>query len=303
MLGILNSNQPVAWAVVPVTGCILFLVACSLDLCGADSWTALAAVILSARLIHLLHAESGMRTRPGSIPGWVWVLFATPFIGVVPDASWWCMPCLVQGLRLVVRLRDTDGMSGTFFYIGLWWGLAVLVGGFQWPLIAAMLLGGLMVRRPDTGEGISAMLGLITPAYVFSAAYWVVTTELPTWWTATDPAVGMPMKTMAALALPVGAGWVIRQQSMIRATAQQRFSRQLTQWAGAFGALLIAVAQGLHWMQPGSWGTAAIAAPGVFAFLSAWSLPWLMPPGLRTTSAMPYAFILMSMAIVFARLS
>ena len=303
MLGILNSNQPVAWAVVPVTGCILFLVCCGLGVCSTDSWTALAAVILSARLIHLLHAESGMRTRPGSIPGWVWVLFATPFIGVVPDASWWCMPCLFQGLRLVVRLRDTEGMSGTFFHVGLWWGLAILAGSAQWPLIAAMVLGLFIVRPPDAGEGISALLGLVTPAYGLIAAYWVVHMEWLTWWPVASLNEGLPITTMTALVLPIGIGWFVRQQSMIRATAQQRFSRQLTQWVGAGGAMLIALAQGLHWMQPGSWGTAAIAVPGVFAFLSAWSLPWLMPPGFRTTSAMPYVFVLMSMAIVFARLS
>ena len=70
MLSILNSNQPVAWAFVPVSGVILFLGSWALNLVQWTSWPALGAVCVAAWLIHRIHADSGMRTRPGSIPSW-----------------------------------------------------------------------------------------------------------------------------------------------------------------------------------------------------------------------------------------
>lgn len=301
MLRILNSNQPVAWIVVPISGFVLFLMACSLGLCEGGSWTAIAAIILTARLLHLMHAESGMRTRPGSIPGWVWVLFAAPFIGVVPDASWWSVPCFVQGLRMAMRLRDMDGMSGTFLAIGMWWGMGLLVESALWPFALALVVGVSMGRRPDAGEGLSGLIGMLAPLCCVTAVFWLWDQQLVRLWTYRSLRGPIPTTGLIWWVIPVGAGWVMRQQSLVRATAQQRFSRQMTQWAGAFAVLLTGMTQLLHWAQPDSWPSTSAGAPVVLAFVASWSLPWLMPPGFRSTKVMPFVFILMSLAILALR--
>lgn len=303
MLSILNSNQPVAWAFVPFSGVVLFLGSCALDLAGLDSWPALLAISLAAWLIHRIHSDSGMRTRPGSVPSWVWVLLATPMIGTVSDWTWWAFPCFFQGMRHVMSLRDSDLRPGAFMFIAMWWCAGVLVDASLWPLLPCLLASLLLVRPPGGEELVAAVLGLAAPVLLTGAVVWLFEGGLRMfwgWWPAADPAM---MGAAIWLALPTVLGCVFRQQSLVRATAQQRFARQLTQWAGLLGIVVVGVFEGVAWSTNQTHSPVLSAFPGAMAFLAAWSWPWLMPPRRRWTTMAPVVFILLSAGLLAIRFS
>jgi hypothetical protein len=103
------------------------------------------------------------------------------------------------------------------------------------------------------------------------------------------------------LAVPTAVGWMARQRSLRTATAQQRFSRQLTQWAGLLGVLFLLLTEAWDWSMTEAHFNGGAAFPGALAFLAAWSWPWLMPPGKRWTKVAVYAFAVMSAGVVFIR--
>ena len=303
MLSILNSNQPVAWAIVPFSGVVLFLGSWALDLVESASWPALGAVCISAWLIHRIHADSGMRTRPGSIPSWVWVLLATPMIGMVADWTWWAFPCFFQGMRHVMSLRDGDRRPATFMFIGMWWCAGILIDAALWPFLPALLAALLFVRRPGEEESVAVLLGLAAPVLLTGSVIWLMEGELRGFWgwrPAADPAM---LSIALWLSLPLVLGSVFRLQSLVRATAQQRYARQLTQWAAVLGVLAIGLMEGTQWSSAQGHSPALAGFPGAVAFLAAWSWPWLMPPRMRWTKVAPFAFVLLSAGVVAIRFS
>jgi hypothetical protein len=301
MQRILNSNQPVAWAFVPLTGLVLFLASVGLGRTDVQSWPGFLGMCVAARLLHLLHVESGMRTRPGSLPSWVWMLVAVPFIGGPSDWAWWASCGLIQGLRLAMGVRDSDGNPGTFLFIGMWWGLAVLAEATIWPLLPAFAITLMLVKRPGADETVSGFIGLLTPLLIATAGVWLMELRLTPCWGWRPERIGMEPYRMVWLAIPTGLGWMLRQQSIVRATAQQRFARQLTQWSGASGVLVVLLMTGFSWTTQGQWPSASSAFPCALAFLASWSWPWLMPPGFKLTKAMPYVFVAMSLALLFLK--
>jgi|GEM_PF-1162209 hypothetical protein len=301
MLSILNSNQPVAWAFVPLSGLALFLGMCGLNLVELHSWTALLAICVSAWLLHQMHLESGMRTRPGSIPGWVWVLVATPALGMMADATWWVFPCFFQGLRKVLTLREGERRPVTFMFIAMWWCAGVLLEASAWPLLPAFMVAMLLVRRPGEEEILALLLGLAAPWLLTGTIVWLTEGALrPFWAWRPELAPGVLLVTLW-LAVPTAVGWMARQRSLRTATAQQRFSRQLTQWAGLLGVLFLLLTEAWDWSMTEAHFNGGAAFPGALAFLAAWSWPWLMPPGKRWTKVAVYAFAVMSAGVVFIR--
>ena len=303
MLSILNSNQPVAWAFVPLSGVVLFLGSWALNLAELVSWPALGAISVAAWLIHRVHADSGMRTRPGSIPSWVWVLIATPMIGVVSDWTWWAFPCFFQGMRHVMLLRDGDLRPATFMFIAMWWCAGILIDASLWPLLPSLLLSLLFVRPPKAEELVAAMLGLVAPVLLTGSVVWLMEGGLRVFWGWRPAADSAMLGAALWLALPTALGCAFRQQSLVRATAQQRFARQLTQWAGVLGVAVIGVLEGLEWSGSQSHTPSLSAFPGAVAFLAAWSWPWLMPPRMRWTKVAPLVFILLSAGLLAIRFS
>ena len=303
MLSILNSNQPVAWAFVPLSGLILFLGSWTLDLVESASWPALVAVNVGAWLIHRIHADSGMRTRPGSIPSWVWVLLATPMIGVVSDWTWWAFPCFFQGMRHVMSLRDADLRPGTFMFIGMWWCAGVLIEASLWPLLPCLLVTLFLVRRPSEEEGVATLLGLAVPALLTWSVIWLMEGELRMFWGWRPEADQSMLSAALWVAVPTFLGAVSRQQSLVRATAQQRFARQLTQWAAILGVVAIGLLEGAQWTSTQSHSSTLSGFPGVVAFLAAWSWPWLLPPGKRWTPLAPFVFVALSAGLLAIRFS
>jgi hypothetical protein len=303
MLSILNSNQPVAWAFVPFSGVVLFLGSWALNLVELASWPALGAVCIAAWLVHRIHADSGMRTRPGSIPSWVWVLLATPMIGVVSDWTWWAFPCFLQGMRYVVSLRDGDQRPGTFMFIGMWWSAGVLIDAALWPLLPSLLLSLFFVRRPGEEESVAAFLGLAVPALLTWSVSWLMEGELRVFW-GWRPAAHPAMLSAALwVSVPTVLGGVFRQQSLVRATAQQRFARQLTQWAGVLGVACIGALELAQWSSVRDHSPALSGFPGAVAFLAAWTWPWLMPPGKRWTKVAPLVFVILAAGLLAIRFS
>ena len=300
MQRILNSNQPVAWAFVPVTGLFLFLLSAALNPIVLGSWPGWLGIMVAARLLHLLHLESGMRTRPDSFPSWVWALMATPFLGDVSEISWWACCCLFMGLRLLMRLRDIDSSPGSFLFIGMWWGLAVLLEALMWPWLPVCILPAVLLKRPSAAEWVAWVMGLVSPLIFAATGVWLMEGELlRPFWGWHPVAFGFNLPILAGV-LPVGLGWAVRQQSLVRATAQQRFSRQLTQWMGALGLVACGALYGGHSANSG-WVESLSVIPSVWSFLAAWSLPWLMPPGFRITKWMPYLFLVISVGLVVVR--
>lgn len=302
MLRILSSNQPIAWGIVPITGMVLFALGCALGVMDWSGLQSLVAICVSARLLHLLHAESGMRTRPGSIPGWVWVLVATPFIGIVPDAAWWVCPCLFQGLRLMLRIKESTGFPGTFMFVGMWWCTGLMVDAGMWPLVLGFTLNLLWVHRPAAEELFALMVGLLAPFAMVEAVLWMPERQWQDFWGWNpDMREAVPM-SMAWFALPTALGWVIRQGSLNRATAQQRFARKATQWAGALGLASVLLVAALGAMdQTKEWMSGWTAAPPALAFMAAWSWPWLMPPGFRWTRYVPIVLAMLSVVLLMLR--
>ncbi len=301
MQRILNSNQPVAWAFVPVTGLVLFLLAGAMDPSVLASWPGWFGIMAAARLLHLLHLESGMRTRPDSFPSWAWALMATPFLGDVSEVSWWACCCLFMGLRFLMRLRDTDSSPGSFLFIGMWWGLAFLLEALMWPWLPVCMIPAVLLKRPSAAEWMAWLMGLLAPLIFAATGVWLMEGVLrPCWgWNPVDGGFNLPI--LIGVLLPMGLGWVVRQQSLVRATAQQRFSRQLTQWLGALGLLACGGLYAGNMVMGGGWMEARSVIPSVWSFLAAWSLPWLLPPGFRITRWMPYLFLLMSAGLVLLR--
>ena len=299
---ILNSNQPVAWAFVPVTGCGLFLISVVQGTVDRDSWPAFLAIIFSAWLLHRMHADSGMRTRPGSIPSWIWVLIATPLLGMVPDEGWWSFPCFLMGMKSLLGLRDTEQAPGTMLSTGAWWSSGLIVCPDMWCFVVAMTCAAVLVRRPTSEEWASALIGLVAPLMVLAALYWLWNGTWPSSWTWTERGfTGMPSGA-AWLLVPTGFGWFVRQQSLITATAQQRFARQWTQWAGILGVALVIAIQAAHWAAGhDTWSYAMTAAPMSLAFMAAWTWPWLMPPGYKWTKVAPFVFLLSSLALLLLK--
>ncbi len=285
-----------------MTGCILFLISGLQGTVGMESWPGLVAVVISAWLMHRMHAESGMRTRPGSLPSWVWVLVATPFIGLVPNAAWWSIPCFLMGMKAMLRLRDLEMAPGTFLATGAWWSMGVIVCSDMWAFALALVLAMFIARRPASEEWVSAWMGMAAPGLVLLAVYWLWFGRLPATWLFEGPGFrGLPTGA-AWILLPSGLGWFVRQRSLLTATAQQRFSRQWTQWAGLFALVLILAIQALQWKRGSeAWSPVMTALPGALAFMAAWSWPWLMPPGFKWTKAAPYAFMVFSLLILFLR--
>ena len=297
MLRILTSNQPVVWVFVPLTAAALFLLSVFLGHAQWVSWPAVIAISLAARLLHLIHAESGMRSRPDSITGWVWVLMATPFIGWAPDSSWWAFPCLIQGIRMAMDLRDADGRPGLFLFMGMWWSTAVVLESAAWPLLPAMAGALLTVRRWSVEEWLSGLIGILAPFLLAATVQWLILGEWDTVFYSGQPQGSLPAHALWVL-FPVGLGWAIRQQSVVRATAQQRFARQLTQSSTVLGLICIALA---YLAQPfAGWASPEVLVvfPGMLAFGAAWGFPWLMPPGYRVTAFMPFLFLLLSLFLL-----
>lgn len=301
MLRILSSNQPVAWAIVPITATGLMLISRALGLVDGEDVMALAAICLSAWLLHRMHAESGMRTRPGSLPAWAWVLVATPLVGLVSPWIWWSVPCYLQGLRLSLLLRDATGSPGTFMFIGIWWGIGMMIEASTWPFVAAFAAATIWVQRPRAEELLAWMIGGCIPVSMVGASLWSLSGSWATVW-GWHPGFGSrwPMGIMWCI-LPTGFGWILRQQSLVRATAQQRFSRQATQWAGLL-LLLLTGASGLsNWGSGGAGWSGMSALPAALAFASAWSWPWLVPPGFRWTKAMPFLMLVGALGLLLVR--
>ena len=298
MQQILNSNQPVAWSFIPFSGLVLFLFSVYLDRELAGSWPGFLGVIASARLLHLLHLESGMRTRPGSTPSWIWTLIATPFVGLVSDAGWWCCCCLFLGLRLIMRLRDADPRPGTFLFIGMWWGLGVLLEATMWPMLAAFMIVVVIQKRPVAVELISMFIGLFSPIALAATVLWLIAQRLVPCWGWHPSAHPYSISQVSWLFLPIALGWTLREQSLVRATAQQRFSRRITNWLGAGGVLVVLGCFVWQWTTGVPLVYTRSVFPAVLAFVSTWSFAWLLPPSYKVSKAMPGLFVAMSVALV-----
>lgn len=158
------------------------------------------------------------------------------------------------------------------------------------PVLVAMAVIPLLMQPPKAKVIVSLLLGLLTPIWVFGASQWLwdgrfegplehVGTEHVPWF-------------LLLFAPAVAAGWVLRQLSLNKATAQQRFSRSLTQWAGLVAVLAVLSSEALH----GNESARDMLAPA-FAIMATWSLGWCLPPRWRLSPVVTWGFLAMAIAL------
>ena len=289
MLRLLSSNQPAAWVIVPMTAVLLWGISAMGvrgEFPGAEEGLSFLGIVASARIVHLAHLESRMRTRPTSIPGWAFVLWSVPLMAGSPARLWWAGFFVLAGLREGLRLADEEfRRSRAVFWMGIHLGLA----GVLWPVMSmwsvVVPFGCLILRSFRPAETLSFMLGL-SASWGFSWALpWLM--EVP--FAAIENRVAMPWRDWTVLLLWVplaGTGWLLRQRSLARATARQRSARRLTQWVAGAGCLMAV------------WGTmdAAGAKGSIQALFSggvfcAWSVGWCCPPRWKGTPYIPWLML------------
>lgn len=302
MLRLLQSNQPAAWVIVPLTAGLLVL--CRVMGMDAVAWTwegtvSAAAALLTAWWIHRMHFESGMRTRPTLLPSWSWVVLSAPW-WLDASATVWCsMAAATLAVRMALRLRSAAGGGHPCFGLGLALGVSTLLHPAGWTLALALLAVLVSLRPLHPGETLSLVMGLAGPWGMVQAGLWWMegSVGFPDW--GFQPRGSIRMVHAVWLA-PVLVGSALRMRSFTRATAQQRFSRQITQW----WALAILAVVMVGWMPASDVGEGHPAASGelwlpALAHLGAWSLGWCMPPGWTGSKWIPAALLLTSGVMAF----
>ena len=294
MLRLLQSSQPVAWGIVPLTFAVLFVLGGVGQLGGwtmAEApWWGGIAVLATARWIHVVHLESGMRTRPDAVPSWAWVLVATPCLWWTPEMWWWGSLLVNVAMGQALRLRMGENQPGLHFWSGMAMGAIPLVSPDMWGWSAVLPLVLCAWRTPKPGEALALILGGLTPWWFWLGYHgWRTGDVFGGEWPAVETGeVGMGWVFGLA---PFGlVGWGLRQQSLGRATARQRVTRKWTQWPGlaAMGAGALAWSlnpsemAGMGWFMTG------------FCVAVTWSLGWCLPPKNRVTPYVPWAAWLLS---------
>ena len=295
MLRLLSSNQPAAWVIVPMTAVLLWGIS-AMGVRGAfpggEEALSFLGILASARVLHLAHLESRMRTRPTSIPGWAFVLWSVPLIVGSPARVWWAGFFVLAALREGLRLADDDARrSRALFWMGIHLGLA----GVLWPAMSmwsvVVPIGCLILRSFRPAETLSLVLGL-SAAWGFSwAVPWLMHSSIPV----ASQVLPIPWRewTILLLWLPLGCtGWLLRQQSLARATARQRSARRLTQWAAAAGCLM---ALWGTWDATGAQGSMQVLFSG--GVLCAWTVGWCCPPRWKATPAIPWLMLALAGAM------
>ena len=238
----------------------------------------------------MAHLESRMRTRSNSIPSWVFVLWSVPFISVAPPRLWWSGFFVFAGLRFALRLpEDEAGRKQALFWMGTFLGGAGVLWHSMsvWSLILPM--GCISLRPFRAAETLSLLLGL--------TASWGVCLALPWLLHAPSPLVQTQVEMqwldwrIAWCWMPVaGIGWLLRQQSLARATARQRSARRLTQWMSAAGLCLSLLAGsgvvGAQWSMVILFGGASFCT---------WTGGWCFPPGWKGTPWVPWFFFFLAL--------
>jgi len=289
MLRLLQSNQPAAWVVVPLTAVLLWCISAMERgvIPGGEEALAFAGVLASSRAIHLAHLESRMRTRPNSIPGWVFVLCAVPLIADSPVRMWWSGFFVLASLRFALRVPEGEaGRKQVLF----WMGVCLCISGVLWHAMSVwsllLPLGCIGLRPFRAAETLSLLLGLVASWGTCSVLLWLLRAPFPF----VQVEAGMQWADWRILwvwVLVACIGWLFRQRSLARATARQRSARHLTQWMSVAGfglALLV-----------GSWG-AQWSALLVFggALFCTWTVGWCCPPRWKGTPYVPWALLILA---------
>lgn len=302
MLRLLQSNQPAAWVIVPLTAAVLVL--CRVMGMDAVAWTgesalSAAAGLVTAWWIHRMHFESGMRTRPSLLPSWSWVVLSAPWWFDAPASAWCSMAAAVLALRMALRLRSAAGGGHPCFGWGLALGVATLLHPSGWTLALALVVVVVSFRPLSPGETLSFALGLAAPwGAVQSGLWWAQgSVGFPDW--GFHPSTSVQMGRTLWLA-PLLIGSAMRVRSFTRATAQQRYARQVTQWWAM--VILVATLVGLV-VVPGPVAEGPAASGELWipalAHLGAWSLGWCMPPGWSGSKWVPVALLVTAGTLAF----
>ena len=258
---------------------------------GSGEALSFLAILASARILHLSHLESRMRTRPTSIPGWAFVLWSVPLIAGSPTRLWWAGFFVLAGLREGLRLGDDDARrSRAFFWMGIHLGLA----GVLWPAMSVWSLlvpvGCLILRSFRPAETLSLIMGLSASWGVSWALPWLMEFSLPS----ALPGVQIPWRewTVLLLWLPFGCtGWLLRQQSLARPRrgserpAALRNGSPVRDCCWRCGELISAGAQG---------AAQVLFSGGVFC---AWTVGWCCPSRWKATPSIPWIPLALAVAV------
>lgn len=293
MLQLLQSNQPASWVIIPLLVALLW-VAGALgggDFTTDSVWGALG-VLAGSRVIHLMHVESGMRTRPTAIPSWAWVVSATPLVWFTPPEVWWASVFMLMALRLSLTLREGEAAGRSFFWMGGALGAGPFLAPSMWIWAVLIPLVVLAFRPFKVSETLPLLMGMIMPLFFFEVFFWWEGGAIR--WPGTERLRGgLSLPWRVWILLPFAAlGWAFRQQSLSRATARQRFARQVTQWVGLVALFMttVGVALGQPW-----WPTEA--AHPAYAFFCSWTLGWCLPRHWKGGRVVPWVLMMLSFGL------
>lgn len=300
MLRLLYSSQPVVWGIVPLTSALLLALGGWSAHQGNPEivapWSSWGAVLLSAYGIHRMHVSSGMRTRFSMLPSWAWVLASTPFLWFTPPSWWWGMCLIWVSVGLGLRLKMGEPRPDLNYGLGLAVGVVPMVAPelALWIVVTGAVLW--LWRAPKPGEAFMWVLGLATPWWIRGGVAWWTrgSLELAAWpWSEGPDSLSTGLWAL----LPMMAiGWMLRQQSLIRATARQRVVRKWTQWPGVVAAGLGLLL--MFGLAANSSGMAMLVTG--FACGVTWSLGWCFPPRWKGTKWMPWLAMMLSASATLA---
>lgn len=291
MLHLLQSNQPASWGIIPVLVALLVAVGAFGSGVLPLEWPPILGglgVIAVSRVIHLMHIESGMRSKPTGIPSWAWAISAAPLVYVTPAELWWGSVLVLCALRLSLTLREGDVSGSPFFWMGIALALAPFLSEslFLWALVLPIVALSLRPFRPS--ETLAFLLGAVAPLGLYEAHTWWMEGAVHWPW-AIEP-LNSRVQWPAFGLLPMAVvGWLTRQKSLSRATARQRYARQVTQWTGLFLLGLATIGMGIQ--IPGVGEDTLYSA---FAFFCAWTLGWVWPKGWKGARVVPWFMVAMA---------
>jgi len=296
MLRTLESNQPIAWLVVPLfSGLILSVwagvtgVFGPIEICTelGISWLILMATVWT---LDIAHRSSGMSDRPTSLPSWTAALAGTVLLAHGAEREIFAgLFAVAFSMRLALMARSGQRATGLMFAASFIASTAALFDfSFIWG-VPALLVGMVYMLRIRPATIMVWAMGALTPWWIAAAVWWLWR-GAAAWPMMVDTAPNLRLFDLDWLQLwPVWValiwsliGWVMRTQTLTAATAQSRRTLMLT---SMWSATALLAAWALHpGHSPYAW----------FVIFAAWNAPSAIPRGKVWGSVAVWAQVVMA---------
>lgn len=276
MISILRSNQPIAWALIPLT-----ILLGSLGHLWVGSWDGLSAVVHGMGLTawafvgHRIYVNRHFVDRGDSALAWLvamWCVCWLPPVGLFEGIRMWSSLLLVSfSLSVALQMHRQSSTSGIQFRSGALAGIATVCDPGNWGIALGLIAMQLYLRPGITREWIMLFIGWSWGggvALALSHFFWAGNGAAPPEFLAFETSNGLHW---AAIGWAVGGTFaLLRQQSSLNLRSQ---NARLSVWTFAW---LLAAGSMLHWSP---WGVSveSIAFSPALALALAFSTVALVP--------------------------